>query len=136
MIENDNQSLVYVGQMLIRASDGTKLEAVPIYKIVSSDDTGVCGTVNLAPNERLVQVGVMESKAEAEKRYNTLIAGGTPPKTHATPLYIKENVNNTDPKTGLTLEEKRALNPLVTDMLKAFSAAMREIDDDSDAERR
>lgn len=135
MIENDNQSIVCVGQMPIRALDGTKLEAVPIYKIVSSDDMSVCGTVNLAPDERLVQVGVMESKAEAEKRYNTLIAGGTPPKTHATPLYIKENVNNTAPKTGLTWEEKKALNPLVTDMLKAFSAAMRKIDNDSDVER-
>ncbi len=136
MIENDNQSLVCVGQMLIHASDGTQPDAVPIYKIVASDDTSVCGTVKLAPNERLVQVGVMESKAEAEKRYNTLIAGGTPPKTHATPLYIKENVNNIDLKTGLTEGEKRALNPLVTDMLKAFSAAMREIDNDSDAERK
>lgn len=127
MTENNKQILVCVGEMPIRASDGSQLNTVPVYKLVPQNDASAYDTVKLAPNERLVQVGVVESKSEAQERYNTFIAGETPRKSCATPLYIKEIVNSTDPETGLTEDEKLALNPLVTDMLNAFSAAKQEI---------
>ena len=126
MTLKENQRLVCAGQMPLRAPDGTQLAAVPVFKIVPAEDVSVDSVVELSPNERLTFIGTEESKATAEERYNALMAGETPPKSHATPLYIKDTADSADPETGLTEGEKQALNPLVTDMLKAFSAAMRE----------
>lgn len=120
MTLKENQRLVCAGQMPLRAPDGTQLAAVPVFKIVPAEDA------ELSPNERLTLIGTEESKAAAEERYNALMAGETPPKSHATPLYIKDTADNADPETGLTEGEKRALNPLVADLLCEFSAAMRE----------
>lgn len=126
MTLKENQRLVCAGEMPLRAPDGTQLAAVPVFKIVSAEDVGADSTTELLPNERLTLVGTEQSKAAAEERYNALMAGETSPKSHATPLYIKDTADNTDPATGLTEGEKRALNPLVADMLCEFSAAMRE----------
>lgn len=126
MTLKENQRLVCAGQMPLRAPDGTLLAAVPVFKIVSADGAGEDSAVELLPNERLTLVGMEQSKAAAEERYNALMAGETPPKSHATPLYIKDTTNSVDPETGLTESEKRALNPLVADLLCEFSAAMRE----------
>lgn len=123
-----NQRLVCAGQMPLRAPDGTQLAAVPVFKIVPAEDVGADPVVELSPNERLTLIGTEESKAAAEERYNALVAGKTPPKSHATPLYIKDTADNADPETGLTEGEKRALNPLVSDLLCEFSAAMRRQD--------
>lgn len=120
-----NRRLVCAGQMPLRAPDGKQLAAVPVYKVVSADESDG-DSAELAPNERLVVVGVTESKATAEERYNALIAGEMPPKSSVTPLYIKDTADNVDPETGLTEGEKRALNPLVSELISNFSAAMRE----------
>lgn len=125
MTLKENQRLVCAGQMPLRAPDGTQLAAVPVFKIVSAEDVGADSEV-LLPNERLTLIGTEQSKAAAEEHYNTLMAGETLPKSNATPLYIKDTADSTDPETGLTEGEKRALSPLVTDMLCEFSAAMRE----------
>lgn len=120
-----NQRLVCAGQMPLRAPDGKQLAAVPVYKVVPADD--VCeDSEELAPNERLIAVGVTESKATAEERYNALIAGEMPPESHTTPLYIKDTADSTSPESELTEGEKRALNPLVSELISNFSAAMRE----------
>lgn len=117
-----NERLVCAGQMPLRAPNGELLSAVPVYKIAPAD----CSDgEELKPGERLIFAGVEESKATAEERYNALIAGEKLPKSHATPLYIKD-ADSADPETGLTESEKRALNPLVADLLCEFSAAMRE----------
>lgn len=126
MTLKENQRLVRVGQMPLRAPDGKQHSAVPVYKIVSAEDVGEDTTVELLPNERLVFVGTVVSKKAAEERYNALMTGGFVPKSCATPLYIKDVADKTDSEAGLTEGEKRALNPLITDMLCAFSAAMRE----------
>lgn len=126
MTLNKNQRLVCAGQMPLRAPDGKQLAAVPVYKVVSAEDVGGDSAAELLPNERLVFVGSEVSKAAAEKRYNALMAGENPPELQPTPLYIKEPADNTDPSTGLTEGEKRALNPLIGDLLCEFSAAMRE----------
>lgn len=120
-----NQRLVCAGQMPLRAPDGKQLAAVPVYKVVPADESGG-DSAELAPNERLIAVGVSERKATAEERYNALIAGEMPPESHTTPLYIKDAADNADPETGLTEGEKRALNPLVSELISNFSAAMRE----------
>lgn len=126
MTLKENQRLVCAGQMPLRAPDGTQLAAVPVFKIVSAEDVGADSTEELSPNERLTLVGTEQSKATAEERYNALMAGEMPSKSHATPLYIKDTADNADPEAGLTEGEKRALNPLVADLLCEFSAAMRE----------
>lgn len=126
MTLKENQRLVCAGQMPLRAPDGTQLAAVPVFKIVPAEDVGADSTSELLPNERLTLVGTEQNKAAAEERYNALMAGETPPKSHATPLYIKDTADSADPETGLTEGEKRALNPLVSDLLCEFSAAMRE----------
>lgn len=126
MTLKENQRLVCAGQMALRAPDGTQLAAVPVFKIVSAEDVGADSVEELSPNERLTLIGTEQSRKTAEERYNALMAGETPPKSQATPLYIKDTADSTDPETGLTEGEKRTLNPLVADMLGEFSAAMRE----------
>lgn len=126
MTLNENQRLIRAGQMPLRAPDGKQLAAVPVYKIVSVEDVGAGSAAELAPNERLVLVGTTESKETAEERYNALMTGGFAPKSCATPLYIKDTADSAEPEAGLTEGEKRALNPLITDMMNQFSAAMRE----------
>lgn len=126
MTLKDNQRLICAGQMPLRAPDGKQLAAVPVFKIVSAEDVGADSAAELAPNERLVLVGTSESKETAEERYNALMTGGFAPKSCATPLYIKDTADNADPETELTEGEKRALNPLIMDMMDEFSAAMRE----------
>lgn len=126
MTLNENQRLIRAGQMPLRAPDGKQLAAVPVYKIVSAEDVGAESAAELAQNERLVLVGTTESKATAEERYNALMTGGFAPKSCATPLYIKDTADNAEPEAGLTEGEKRALNPLIMDMMNEFSAAMRE----------
>ncbi len=126
MTLKENQRLVRAGRMPLRAPDGTQVAGVPVYKIVSAEDVGADPVEELLPNERLVLVGSEVSKAAAEERYNALMAGENPPELHPTPLYIKDTAGCTDPATGLAEGEKRALNPLIGDMLYRFSAAMRE----------
>lgn len=126
MTLNENQRLIRAGQMPLRAPDGKQLAAVPVYKIVSAEDVGAESAAELAQNERLVLVGTTESKATAEERYNALMTGGFAPKSCATPLYIKDTADGEEPEAGLTEGEKRALNPLIMDMMNEFSATMRE----------
>lgn len=127
MTLNENQRLICAGQMPLRAPDGKQLAAVPVYRIVSAEDVSADSAAELAPNERLVLVGTTESKVTAEERYNALMTGGFAPKSCATPLYIKEDTADSEEhEEALTVGEKRALNPLIADMLNKFSAAMRE----------
>lgn len=126
MTLKENQRLIRAGQMPLRAPDGKQLAAVPVYKIISAEDVDADSAAELAPNERLVLVGTTESKATAEERYNALMTGGFAPKSCATPLYIKDTADGEEPEAGLTEGEKRALNPLIMDMMDEFSAAMRE----------
>lgn len=91
-----NQALVCAGHMPLRAPDGQQLAAVPTYVIVPADEAGG-NAVALTPTERLVHIGSTESKLSAEERYKAALRG-----------------------------EKRTLNPLISDLLREFSAAMRE----------
>lgn len=126
MVLKENQRLICAGQMPLRAPDGKQLAAVPVYRIVSGEEAVAASTVEFKPDERLVIVGTSENKAAAEERYNALMTGGLAPKSCATPLYIKDISDSAEPETELTEGEKRALNPLVADMMHEFSAAMRE----------
>lgn len=127
MTLNKNQRLVCAGQMPLRAPDGKPLAAVPVYKVVPAEDVGANSIIeDLLENERLVLVGTEQNKATAEERYNAFMADKVRHKSHATPLYIKDTTDGTSHDTGLTESEKQALNPLIGDMLCAFSAAMRE----------
>ncbi len=126
MTLNENQRLICAGQMPLRTPDGKQIVTVPVYKVVPAESVGADSVVELSPNERLTLIGTEQSKAAAEERYNALMAGETPPKLHATPLYIKDTNDSTSPDTGLTEGEKQALNPLVADLLCEFSAAVRE----------
>ena len=123
MNPNTNERLILAGQMPLRAPNGEALSAVPVYKVAPADCPG--GEI-LKPNEQLILVGVEESKATAEERYNALVAGENPPKSSATALYIKEPADNSNGGSGLTEGEQRALNPLIADLLNTFSAAMQE----------
>ncbi len=126
MALKENQRLICAGQMPLRAPDGTQLASVPVYKIVSAEDVRADSAAELTPNERLVLVGTTESKVTAEERYTSLMTGGFAPESEAEPLYIKDFTDSTENETELTEGEKRVLNPLITDMMKSFSAAMRE----------
>lgn len=126
MLLKENQRLICAGQMPLRAPDGKQLAAVPVYRVVTDEEAGAASAVELKPNERLVLVGTSESKAAAEERYNALMTGEFVPDSEAVPLYIKDFADSTENETELTEEEKRVLNPLITDMMKSFSAAMRE----------
>ncbi|MCM1165647.1 MAG: hypothetical protein NC401_06515 [Ruminococcus sp.] len=98
MTLNENQRLICAGQMPLRAPDGKQIAAVPVYKIVFAESAGADCAESLSANERLVLVGTEQSKAAAEERYNALIAGETPPKSNATPLYIKEYYRRCKPR--------------------------------------
>ena len=126
MLLKENQRLICAGQMPLRAPDGKQLAAVPVYRVVSDEEAGAASTVELKPNERLVLVGTSENKAAAEERYNALMAGGFVHESEAESLYIKDLADREENETELSEGEKRALNPLITDMMKSFSAAMRE----------
>lgn len=126
MTLKENQRLVRAGQMPLRAPDGKQLAAVPVYKVVPADDVSEDSAAELKPNERLVLVGVTESKAAAEERYKAIIAGEMPPKSSAAPLYIKDTADSANPESELTEGEKRALNPFIAELGQMFAAAMRE----------
>lgn len=126
MLLKENQRLICAGQMPFRAPDGKQLAAVPVYRVVSDEEAGAVSEGELKPNERLVLVGTSESKAAAEERYNALMTGEFVPDSESEPLYIKDFADSTENETELTEGEKRVLNPLITDMMKIFSAAMRE----------
>ncbi|MDE6725709.1 MAG: hypothetical protein K2J79_08905 [Ruminiclostridium sp.] len=114
------------GQTPLRAPDGKHLFTVPVYKIVSAEDADPNSAVELASNERLVLVGITESKKSAEERYNALVTSRPVPESHAVPLYIKDTFDGVKTDTELTEGKKRTLNPLIADLLHKFSAAMQE----------
>lgn len=120
------EQLVLAGEMPIRAPNGEPLPAVPVYMIIPAADADAGAAGAIAPNERLILAGYTECKLAAEERYNALITGVMPPKTRATPLYIKESVNGANAASRLTEGEQRALNPLIADLMTEFSAAMQE----------
>lgn len=122
-----NERLVLAGEMPLRAPNGEIFNAVPVYRIVPAADADA-GAETVAPNERLTLAGTTERKITAEERYKALLAGDTPPKSRATPLYIKEPANGANAATGLTAGEQRALNPLISDLISEFSAAMQEME--------
>lgn len=125
MTLTENQKLVCAGHMPLRAPDGQQLAAVPTYVIVPADEAGR-NAVALTPTERLVHIGSTESKLSAEERYKAALRGEKPPRSKAVPLYIKDKADGTDDSSELTDGEKRTLNPLISDLLREFSAAMRE----------
>lgn len=123
----NNEQLVLAGEMPIRAPNGEPLPAVPVYTIAPVTDADAATAGAIAPNERLILAGFTEAKLAAEERYKALTEGVTPPKTRATPLYIKEPADGSNAATRLTEGEQRALNPLIADLLTEFSAAMQEL---------
>lgn len=124
---NDNERLVLAGEMPLRAPNGKILHAVPVYRIVPAANANAGSAETIAPNERLILAGTTENKLTAEERYKALLAGDTPPQTRPTPLYIKEPADGINAAARLSECEQRALNPLITDLITEFSAAMQEM---------
>lgn len=122
-----NEQLVLAGEMPIRAPNGEPLPAVPVYMIAPVTDADAATAGAIAPNERLILAGYTECKLTAEERYKAIMAGVMPPKTRATPLYIKESAHAANAASRLTEGEQRALNPLIADLMTEFSAAMQEL---------
>ncbi|MDE6579937.1 MAG: hypothetical protein K2K41_05340 [Ruminiclostridium sp.] len=89
-----------------RAPDGKHLFTVPVYKTISAEDADPNSAVELASNERLVLVGITESKKSAEERYNALVTSRPVPESHAVPLYIKDTADGVKPTRNLQRARK------------------------------
>ncbi len=126
---NDNQRLVYAGETALRAPDGTPLPSVPQYMIVSADEADPTCVVELKENERLIVVGTIHNgKKAAEERFAALKMGQVQTaKKDCTPLYIKENANNINPKSRMSVGEEKACEPLIEDLVSVFASQMREL---------
>lgn len=125
----ENQRLVYAGETALRAPDGTPLPAVPQYMIVSVDEADPAFVAELQDNERLILAGTVHNeRISAEERFAALKAGqAQPPRAAGIPLYIKEDAENINPKTRLSESEEKACEPLIGDLVSAFSVQMRKM---------
>jgi len=120
-----HERIVYAGKTALRAPDGTPLEAVPQYMIVSVDEADPASVCVLRENDRLVMVGTVHAdRRAAEERYAAMLEGRACPRADGVPIYIKESAENINAKSGLSLEEEKACKPLVDDLVAAFAAVM------------
>jgi hypothetical protein len=124
-----NERLVRDGFASCRAPDGTPLSEVPQYIIVAGSEADPACVEPLRKNERLILAGTAQTdRANAEARFEALLAGREqPPRAGVLPIYIKERARNTNPKTGLSMAEERAVEPIVNELAEAFGHAMREL---------
>jgi hypothetical protein len=124
-----NERLVRTGKTDLRAPDGTPLPAVPQYMIVAVEDADPACVEPLGADERLILAGTAQTeRANAEDRYAAMLAGREqPPRAGGVPFYIKEGAENINPKTGLSLEEEKAVEPLIGDMVDAFGQYARKM---------
>ena len=123
-----NERLVYAGEAMLRGPGGAIIPNVPQYVIVSVDDVADPAAVaNVKKNERIVLAGKIGGLQAARERYEAKRAGREmPPKETGIPLYILEDVENINLKTGFTHEEEKAIRALTKDTLAVFSMQMRK----------
>lgn len=122
-----NQRLIYVGDAELRAPNGALLPAVPQFTIVSVEEDDADHIVHLKSNERLMLAGhIFKDRAKAEERFAALKAGREqPPRETGTPLYIVEDVENFNPKTGLTPDEESSIRAFSKELAGIFAIHMR-----------
>jgi hypothetical protein len=127
-----NERLVFAGNAMLRGPDGKILQNVPQYMIVNADEADPEAVVAVKKNQRVILAGeVFNDLQAARERFDAAEKAGrrpSPPplKEKGIPLYILEDEENVDPKTGLTHEEQRAIKALTKDLLAVFAAQMRE----------
>ena len=123
-----NQRLVYAGEAMLRAPDGTAMHSIPQYMNVAADEADPDCITYLQNDECLVLAGVVHNDRKAAKeRFDALKAGtANPPKISGTPLYIKVSETSISTKSQLSEEEEKACDFIVSDFMDMFSAAMRK----------
>lgn len=126
---NQDQRLVYAGRTKLRNPDGTAL-SVPHYMIVPADSADPNRTVELHDTECLVQIGIIHNdKKSAEKRFEDLKAGREPRVINdAMPLYIKESIENINPKTNLSMDEEEIYNQFAKYLASELSRQMEDME--------
>lgn len=127
-ILNENERLVFAGNIALRAPNGAELPAVPQYRIVRAGEPAAGSAVELKDTERLITVGSVHTEREtAEERFAALKAGQAQgPRADGEPLYIIESAANINPKTRLSEGEEKAIEPLLEDLLSTFAMQMRK----------
>ena len=106
----ENECLVRVGHIELRAPDGTPLPSLPQYIIVSVERADPAAIATVKENERIVLVGhYLRNKKNAEERFAAMKAGREiPPKEEVIYLYIITDIENIDPQSGLLIESAKA----------------------------
>lgn len=123
-----NERLVCAGTVALRAPDGTPLPAVQQYIIVGVDEADPAAAHEVKENQRLVYGGrVFTDRQSAEERFAALKAGREqPPREVGTPLYLIEDMENIDPKTGRTLESEKIIQTMTKEFAEVFALHMRK----------
>lgn len=125
-----NEHLVCVGATACRAPGGEPLPAVPQYIIVKGD-VAPENAVTLHNSECLVLAGAEisgEERKSAEERYTEALAGRHKKRQRdGTPLYVKMDVEQINPKTKLSESEEETCNRIIGDMVDLYAAAQRKI---------
>jgi len=125
----ENQALISVGTVALRAPDGTLLEAVTQYTLVPKREVDPERTSELDSNECLVVFGTIHSDIEsAKERFAQAKAGHRQAAvSDGKHLYIKENIDNINPNTGLSRAEEKACSRLIGDLMEEFARHMHAL---------
>lgn len=124
-----NQKLVYAGTAELRAPNGTPLQSVPQYMIVSETVAEPSRVVELHPNECLVVAGSLNTNRKSAKERFADLKSGREAKSDddSIPLYIKESLDNMNVKTRLSNVEEEVCDLLIGDLVSEFSRQMRKL---------
>jgi non-ribosomal peptide synthetase component F len=123
-----NERLVYAGRTALRAPDGKLLEGVPQYIILPVEKAAPASVVELQDGECLILAGTIHNDREAaEERFAAAKDGHACPRADGTPIYVKEAVENVNKKTGLSLAEEAACEPLIGELLASFAMTARKM---------
>lgn len=125
----NNERLVFAGNTELRAPNGELLPSVPQFVIRNAAEINPADATTLQRGEGLIIAGhAFNEKKKAEERFAALKAGReAPPKENGIPLYVVEDLENLNPKTGLTEEQEYAYAALMGEISTLFSLYVRKM---------
>jgi len=122
----ENERLISAGFADLRAPNGEPLRDVPLYTIISVEETEAAEVREAGENERIILAGrIFGDKKASEERFAALKAGREPaPREEGAPLYILEDAKYINPETGLTTKEESSIRILSGDLCEEFAMHM------------
>ena len=124
----NNEGLICVGNIELRAPDGTPLPSMAQYIKVSIEKADPAAIATVGADERIILAGrVSCHKQKAEERFAAMKAGREiPPKEESIALYIITDAANIDPETDLLYETSKACEVAGRDLARLISMQKRK----------